>query len=271
MQANHGQLTLVDSEIEFSGAALDQARARGRGVGSRRLPRQRLRARRDQGRASIPQQKTDLAGNPQGWLHVRQFAAPSSPRANQGHTYRYPGLCGRQSRCERVCDVVPDRRPARRTCSRDTCGRRSFPASSRPARPTSKPRPTAPKATAEPTTRPRSSAPSTKHEIVFLPKGCYLLTQPLELKPHTKLIGVGQTMSLLVPAKRGRSPMPATPGPLVRTADAADAETVLAFLGLLHAVEGRRARSRSTGAAADARSSAAWRSMGATERDRPPR
>ena len=42
-----------------------------------------------------------------------------------------------------------------------------------------------------------------ENEIVFLPKGCYLLTQPLELKPQTKLIGVGQTISLLVPAETG--------------------------------------------------------------------
>ena len=49
LQANHGELTLVDSEIEFSGAALARDRAGGRVVGSRRLLRQCLRARRDQG------------------------------------------------------------------------------------------------------------------------------------------------------------------------------------------------------------------------------
>jgi hypothetical protein len=69
------------------------------------------------------------------------------------------------------------------------------------------------------------------HEIVFLPKGCYLLTRTLELTPQTKLIGVGQTMSLLVPARSGAFADAAKPAPMVRTADSADAATALAFLG----------------------------------------
>jgi len=66
-------------------------------------------------------------------------------------------------------------------------------------------------------------------EIVFLPKGYYRVTRPLTLKPNTKLIGVGQHLSVIMardPAARDK------PEPLVRTADTADADTVIAFVGL---------------------------------------
>ncbi|MCX5685104.1 MAG: hypothetical protein NT049_15680, partial [Planctomycetota bacterium] len=63
------------------------------------------------------------------------------------------------------------------------------------------------------------------------PKGCYLLSRPLELKPNTKLIGVGQTISVLVPANAGKFADADAAQPLVRTADDADGTTVLAFLG----------------------------------------
>ncbi|MBN1444221.1 MAG: hypothetical protein JXA90_16030, partial [Planctomycetes bacterium] len=71
-----------------------------------------------------------------------------------------------------------------------------------------------------------------ENEIVFLPKGCYRLTRTLELRPRTKLVGVGQHLSLLVATRDGAWPRGDGPAALVRTADSADAETVLAFLGL---------------------------------------
>jgi hypothetical protein len=45
------------------------------------------------------------------------------------------------------------------------------------------------------------------------------------------VIGVGQTISLLVPARTGSFASAEKPAPLVRTADTAEASTVLAFLG----------------------------------------
>jgi hypothetical protein len=70
-------------------------------------------------------------------------------------------------------------------------------------------------------------------EIVFLPKGCYRLTRTLELRPHTKLIGVGQHLSILLTTGEGTFADARDPAPLVRTADTADADTILAFVGLV--------------------------------------
>lgn len=77
-------------------------------------------------------------------------------------------------------------------------------------------------------------------EVVFIPKGTYRVSRTLRLAPHTKLIGVHHTLSILTGrenAKLGRfggpNENPETNGrPVIATADSADARTVLAFLAV---------------------------------------
>jgi len=73
-----------------------------------------------------------------------------------------------------------------------------------------------------------------EHEIVFLPKGRYAVSKTLRLRPDTKLIGAHRCFTWLVPVDRAGGDFhdPAQPAPVVRTADDARAETVLAFLGI---------------------------------------
>ncbi len=229
LQANHGMLTVIDSEIEFAGKALAQEQRvvvdSDRGVC---LDNVYVR-----GATSIvvdPEQKTELAGNPKGWLHVRRFAATSSPRANQGVSYRYPiYVDGR--RVERVNDATVDQSPPAGLQARHLWSPQ-FASFESPGAASVKSTPYAARGDGRSDDTAALQRAIDEHEIVFLPKGCYLLTKPLELKPNTKLIGVGQTMSLLVPAKAGKFADASHAEPLVRTADAADGETVLAFLGL---------------------------------------
>ena len=228
LPANHGTLTMVDSEIEFSGPALAQAErvvvASDRGV---YLDNVYVR-----GATKVlidPEQKSELPGNPQGWLHVRQFAATSSPRENQGHAYRYPVYVGGR-RMERWCDVAPDQAPPAGLQARHLWSPK-FPSFESSGAANVKETPYRALGDGRTDDTAALQRAIDEHEIVFLPKGCYLLTRPLELKPQTKLIGVGQTMSLLVPAKQGAFADAGHAVPLVRTADVADAETVLAFLG----------------------------------------
>ncbi len=228
LQANHGALTMVDGEIEFCGAALAQAErvvvSSDRGVyldnvfvkGATRV-------------CGDPELKTEFAGNPQGWLHVRQFAAPSSPRENQGHTYRYPVYLDGQA-VANVKMVKPDVAPPAGLQSQHLWSPQ-FPSFESRGAVNIKAAPFNAKGDGRTDDTAALQRAVDEHEIVFLPKGCYLLSRTLELKPQTKLIGVGQTMSLLVPATSGAFADAAHPAPLVRTADAADAGTVLAFLG----------------------------------------
>ncbi len=188
-----------------------------------------------------PQQNTELAGNGRGWLQVRQFAAPSSPRENQGRVYRYPVYVDGKS-VDGVREVVSDRQPPADLQTRHLWSP-TFPSFESPGAANVKGVPYRAKGDGRTDDTAAIQQAIDEHEIVFLPKGCYLLTRTLELKPKTKLIGVGQTMSLLVPGATGGFAGAADAAPMVRTADTADAETVLAFLGFYTPVNVSRAQS----------------------------
>lgn len=74
-----------------------------------------------------------------------------------------------------------------------------------------------------------------EREVVYLPKGIYRVTRTLDLRPRTKLVGVAQHLSLIAGDGAPGTSFndPAHPQPVVRTADDADGETVLAFCGLI--------------------------------------
>lgn len=71
-----------------------------------------------------------------------------------------------------------------------------------------------------------------EHEIIFFPRGVYRITRTITLKPRTKLIGVSEQHSFIAAAVN-------TPffsdtkntKPLIATADTADADTHIAFIG----------------------------------------
>jgi hypothetical protein len=228
LQANHGALTLVDGEIEFSGAAL--ARDERVVVSSDRgvyLDNVFVR-----GATKVmvdPEQKAGLAGNPAGWLHVRQFAVPSSPRENQGNTYRYPVYVDGRS-CASLRTVTPDRAPPAGLQAQHLWAS-PFPSFESAGAVNVKDVQYGAKGDGRTDDTAAIQRAIDEREIVFLPKGCYLLTRTLELKPRTTLLGVGQTISLLIPAKSGAFADAKNPSPMVRTTDTADAATVLAFFG----------------------------------------
>ena len=98
-----------------------------------------------------------------------------------------------------------------------------------------------------------------EHDIVFLPKGHYAVSKTIRLRPNTKLTGAHRCFSWLLPLERdgGDFEDPAHPQPVVATADDAQAETVVAFLGIrtleessaaycLHWQAGRRSVFRDT-------------------------
>lgn len=72
-------------------------------------------------------------------------------------------------------------------------------------------------------------------EIVFLPKGRYLVSKTLRLKSNTKLVGVGRTLTHIYPPKDGIQPASEedeSPVPVVETYQG-EGNTVIAFLTIL--------------------------------------
>ena len=73
-----------------------------------------------------------------------------------------------------------------------------------------------------------------KHRDVFLPKGRYRLSNTLDLDSGNRLVGLGQTLSVLMPVSKGfgrSSVLDPAPQPLVRTAKGAPA--TIAFVGMV--------------------------------------
>jgi hypothetical protein len=229
MPANMGGLTLADSEVEFSGATLDRPE-RVVVASDRTVYLDNVFVRGATKVVADTTQGTDLAGNPSGWLHVRRYATWSSPRENQGHTYRYPVYVDGQP-VDRVRDVGSEAPPPAGLREQHLWAP-EFPSFESAGAVSVRTAPYSAQGDGRTDDTAALQRAIDEHEIVFLPKGCYLLSRPLELRPHTKLIGVGQTISLLVAARGGAFARADHPAPLVRTADAADATTVLAFLGL---------------------------------------
>jgi hypothetical protein len=71
-----------------------------------------------------------------------------------------------------------------------------------------------------------------EHEMVFLPKGNYLVSRTLRLKPNTKLLGLHLCFATIEATRGGDFDDAAQPRPIVATADDPEARTVLAFLGI---------------------------------------
>ena len=228
LQANHGALTLVDAAIEFGGTALAQPE-RVVVVTDRGVYLDHVYVRNATKVFSDADPKLELAGNPQGWLHVRQFASPVRPQENQQRTYRNPVYVEGQPVASARA-VKPDEVPPADLQAQHLWSPR-FPSLESRGAVSVKNAPFRAKGDGRTDDTAALQRAVDEHEIVFLPKGCYLLSRTLELKPRTKLIGIGQTMSLLVPAPTGAFADDKQPAPLVRTADTVEAETVLAFLG----------------------------------------
>ena len=246
LRTNHGNLTLVDSQIEFTGAALTQP-DRVAVLSERGVYLHNVYLHGATKALIDPKQDTTLPGNPDGWLRIRRYAHTSHPLRDQGVEFRYPvyvdGHC-----VQRVCEVESDQPPPADLQSRHLWAPR-FPSFESPGAVNVKAVPYGAQGDGRADDTAAIQRAVDENEIVFLPKGCYRLTQTLDLKPHTKLIGAGQHLSFLVATsvarfggvgdpRRARDPRRALGeatsdlAPLVRTADAADADTVLSFLGL---------------------------------------
>lgn len=228
LQANHGELTLVDSVVDFADSGPKQA--------------ERVVVQSDRGvyfdnvyvygAAKVmvdPERRQELAGNPSGWLHVRRHAAASADRPNQGNTYRYPVYVNGKS-VDRHSELSVGSPPSKGLQSRHLWPA-DFPSfeSARVANVKDEAYGAKGDGLADDTAAIQRAI--NQREIVFLPRGCYLVTRTLQLRPNTKLLGVGQSISLLVAGPAAAFGDADHPAPMIRTADSADASTVLAFLG----------------------------------------
>jgi hypothetical protein len=229
-RVNVGQLSLVDSEIVFDGAALAKAE-RTVVASSSGVYFNNVFVRNATQVVVDAAQHAMLPGNPTGWLRVRECARAAAPRVNQKVEYRYPVYVDGH-RVEEVRALAPGKAPPADLQARHLWSP-SFPSWESAGAANVKTAPYNARGDGRADDTDALQRAINEHEIVFLPKGYYRISRTIELKPRTKLIGVGQHLSVIVAAKAGGDfGDAARPAPLVRTANATEADTALAFCGL---------------------------------------
>jgi hypothetical protein len=231
----HGQVSLIDSEIIFNNAVTTGGKERVAITSNRNFYLNNVYVRcankvfvSTDGSKSVP-------GNPSGWMHVREYVYAQKPaKVKIGPNflnYQYPIYINGEICNNFVADIAKDENPPADLQSRHLW-QQNFPDRESPGAVNVKSKPylAAGDGIADDTEALQRAI--NENEIVFLPKGYYRLTKTLELKSKTKLIGVGQHLSMLVARSDGMFADAAKPAPLLRTADDANADTVLAFCGL---------------------------------------
>ncbi|HIJ91195.1 MAG: glycoside hydrolase family 55 protein [Desulfobulbaceae bacterium] len=220
-----GQISLIDSEITFDPGGQQTAIVAGSSLYLRNVyVKNAARVVAVGGRILLP-------GNNEGWLHVVEFAHMVSPRSWKGNNYSMPIVRNGVNKIA-IAEVEKDSEPPA-----DLQRQHLLPSSTAGWEDKTTINVKAPPYLAKGDGKADDYAAIQRaineHDAVFLPKGYYLISQPLKLKMSTKLFGVARHLSVITPEQRTPYFSSAScPAPLVETVDNPKSNTILAFLTL---------------------------------------
>ncbi|MCK5802853.1 MAG: hypothetical protein KAI66_08475, partial [Lentisphaeria bacterium] len=171
--------------------------------------------------------------NPSGWMKIKELAYPIQPPPFKEFLFTESVFLNGKRSTQPYIRTASRMPPPARLCERHIWGK-SFPSWQSPGVVNVK---NAPYGAAGDSVTDDTAALQKaidENEIVFLPKGYYRVSDTIRLRANTKLIGLAHHLSTIM----ARPPYGAlgagdAPKPLVETVDASDADTVIAFLGIL--------------------------------------
>lgn len=222
-----GQMVLVDSEVVFerpdAGNVVVEAQ--------RSFYLHNVYVKNGAVLARLPK-GGEVAGPAEGWLRVVQLAQPVGTPAYKGRQYACPvfvdgeRLPGALARTE-AADGAPRDLSSRHLWGADFAGWEDARAVNVKAAPYGA------KGDGVSDDTAALQRAVDENAVVFLPKGVYRVSRTLRLGAKTKVIGVGKAFSVIaVRGDEGFFTDAKRPRPVVETADAADAETVMAFCAI---------------------------------------
>ncbi|NOY81421.1 MAG: hypothetical protein GXP31_10510 [Kiritimatiellaeota bacterium] len=173
-----------------------------------------------------------LPGDASGWLHVKMFAAGGAPVVRRGIQLSCPVYVDRRKMSGPLIETAVGAAPPPDLQARHIWGS-DFPSWESPKAVNVKHAPYNARGDSFHDDTDALQRAINEHDVVFLPKGYYRVTRTLELRPHTRLVGVAQHLSVIMARdpEQGFGP-DGEPGPLVETANDPEADTVLAFIGV---------------------------------------
>ena len=257
--AHHGQLCLVDSQVIFRNPGKNTA-IEAESI----LYLNNVYVRAAETLVRQPD-KPALRTGELGWVHVKEYAGGVAERfrarAYNNRTFVYPApifVDGKSLEAPFLADVEAGRAPPIDLQTRHLWDEQ-FPSWESPMAVNVKNAPYGAVGDGITDDAEAIQRAIDEHEVVFLPNGDYAVSRTIRLRPNTKLTGAHRCFSWLVPLDRdgGDFDDPAHPQPVVRTADSAGADTIVAFLAIrtlrdsvaaycLHWQAGRRSIFRDT-------------------------
>lgn len=227
---HNGQICLIDSEIVF-----EPSQAAGKPntaiTTDRSLYLENVFVR-GADRVVVNSDGSRLAGNPRGWIRVRQYAHDIDPKPWKKLQYRAPLYVDGKRRTNEIADTVVDEAPPKDLQSRH-CWEEKFPSFETPGAVNVKDAPYSARGDGDADDTAAIQRVIDENEIVFLPKGYYRVSKTIRLGAKTQLIGVAQNLSIIFARRpEGDFTEAASPHALVQTIDASDAKTILALCGL---------------------------------------
>jgi len=228
--AVNGQLSLHDSVIEFP-----VARSGNRAVAASRSVYMQDVYVRNAGIISSSPDGAELSGNANGWRHVREYAHGVRPPVYTDFgievQYEAPVYRDGSRSTNDLIDVVNNQSPPPDLQSRHMWSG-NFPSwqSAGAVNVRSAPYNARGDGISDDTAALQRAID--ENEVVFIPKGYFRITRPLNLRADTKLVGTARHLSNIVGMGGGDFDDANSPQPLVRTVNSSASDTALAFIGL---------------------------------------
>lgn len=221
----HGQISLVDSEIIFgkdAGACI---------VTGSSLYLQNVYFKNTAIVAAFSDGEK-LPGKIAGWFHVKEYAHGVQPNQWEGYQFAMPRYKDGIRYLTALAEVESDLAPPSDLQSRHIWTT-DFPSWESPGAVNVKAAPYNAKGDGVTDDTEALRRAIDDHEIVFLPKGYYNISQTLPLNANSKIVGVGRHLSIIVAREsNGSFASLDAPAPLIKTSDKGDARPTLAFFGL---------------------------------------
>jgi hypothetical protein len=222
-----GPLVLIDSEIVFNNTGDENLVLSA----NRSFYLRNVYVNGAAGIAVLPN-GPGLAGNPRGWLHIREYAQRIKSKPYRGLQYESSIFIDGRVRAETYIDTEPNRAPPKDLQQRHLWST-EFPSWQSENAANVKHAPYKAKGDGVTDDTIAIQKAIDKSETVFLPKGIYRVTRTIRLRPDTKIIGIGKAFSIL--AIRGTEDYftdSADPRPVLETADTKYGRTIMAFCGI---------------------------------------
>jgi len=225
-----GQLSLQDSVIEFP-----VSRSSNQAVSASRSVFMRNVYVRNAATVSASPDGAQLTGNLNGWRHVREYAHGVRPPVyvDSGNSVQYETPIYRNGARSNndLIDAVNGPAPPADLQTRHLWGS-NFPSWESAGAVNVRSAPYNAKGDGFTDDTAALQRAIDENEIVFLPKGYFRITRPLNLRANTKLVGAARHLSNIVGMPGGAFDSAGSPAPLVRSVDSTSSDAVLAFITL---------------------------------------